>query len=122
MKAYLNLLPRAMRKRDLMLGIIAIDEVLHHAPALEDTDLLAYIADPQSAQYPNMCVRRRKASAETRRQRTILERISQRRDPAIRVDLKKPRFLLRVLGELDVRCLVGETVDEGISTCLPPPL
>lgn len=77
---HLVVLPRAFGETDLVLCIVALDEVLHDATALEEVDRFA-----------------------------ISEGICQSWNPAIRVDGSKPGLLLGVLADVDFLDFVGET-------------
>lgn len=70
----------ALGIRDLVLGIVALNEVLHDASRLEQVDGL-----------------------------TISELVGQCRNTTIRVDGQEPILLLRVLADVDLLDLVGKT-------------
>lgn len=72
------MLSRALREREFVVFVIAINEVLQHGAALKDTDLLA------------------------------LECVGKSRDATVGVDLEEPLFLLLILGHLDGVDLVLE--------------
>jgi len=75
----LPILPRPPRIANFILRIVPLDQILLYTPALKQPDHLP-----------------------------IGEPIRERRDPAIGVDVKEPRFLLGVLGEVDFVHGVGE--------------
>lgn len=66
--------------RDLVLRIVALNQVLHDASRLEQVDGLS-----------------------------VSELVSQCRDAAIGIDRKEPVFLLRVLADIDLLDFVGKT-------------
>jgi hypothetical protein len=75
---HLPMLSRALRERELVILVIAINEVLQHSTTLKDTNLLA------------------------------VECISESRDATVGVDLEEPLFLLLIFGHLDGVHLVLE--------------
>lgn len=72
-------LPRPSLKRQLVLVVVALGEILQDASTLE---------------YPNLL--------------PIVERVQDGRDAAIGVDFQKPRLLLPVGADVDVLDLIGE--------------
>lgn len=67
---------------DEVLGVVLLDEVLHYAPRLEQSDYLA-----------------------------IVKCIGQSGDASVRVDGEEPGFFLGVFGDVDGVRFVRETVD-----------
>uniref|UniRef100_A0A7S3JP59 Uncharacterized protein n=1 Tax=Aureoumbra lagunensis TaxID=44058 RepID=A0A7S3JP59_9STRA len=75
---HLPMLSRALREGELVILVIAINEVLQHSAALKNTDLLA------------------------------IECVGKSRDATVGVYLEEPFFLLLILGHLDGVHLVFE--------------
>lgn len=76
----LIVLARSLRVRDLVLGVVALNKVLHDAARFEQVDGFA-----------------------------IGKLVGQSRNAAIGVDGKEPVFLLSVLADIDLLNLVGKT-------------
>ena len=77
---HLVVLASPLGVRDLVLGVVTLNEILHDASRLEQVDGLA-----------------------------IGELVGQGRNAAIGVDGEEPVLLLRVLGNIDLLNLVGKT-------------